>query len=534
MRPNAYSRRQFLKAAMQTSVFAFPAAGCLSGCQGASSRQDKRSRPNIVFMFSDDCAYQAISAYGSRLAEIAPTPNIDRIAREGMLFNKSYVSNSICAPARAVILTGKHSHLNGVIDNRVSFDGSQQTFPKLLQQAGYQTALIGKWHLKSEPTGFDHWQILPGQGHYYNPDFVTPRGTVTENGYVTDLITDKGLHWLDNGRDKSKPFLLMLQHKAPHREWEPETKYLDLFDDVTIPEPENLFDDYATRGTAAHQQDMTIAETMYLDADNKVWGENAPTRKAWQRAYGRMNAAQRAAWDAAYVPENEEFRKAKLTGKDLVRWKYQRYMKDYLRCVRSVDDSVGRVLNYLDEHDLTTNTVVVFSSDQGFYLGEHGWFDKRFMYEESFRTPLIVRWSGVTKPGSINDDLVQNLDYAQTFLDIAQVAAPSDMQGLSLKPLLAGRTPGNWRKSLYYHFYEYPAVHSVRRHEGVADKNYKLMFFYDLDEWEFYDLAKDPHEMNNVYDAPAYKESIAELKEELMRLRTYYRVPPNQPSEKLR
>lgn len=529
MDQDAYSRRRFLKSVVKTSALGFAAGGCLTGCQYSSAaRENSRSRPNIVFIISDDCAYQAISAYKDRLAYVAPTPGIDRIATEGMLFHRAYVSNSVCAPSRAVILTGKHSHLNGVLDNRIAFDGSQPTFPKMLQAAGYQTAISGKWHLKSLPTGFDDWKILPDQGHYYNPDFITPKGIVTETGYVTDLITDHALNWLQNGRDASRPFMLMISHKAPHREWEPPTKYLRLYEDIDIPEPENLFDSYETRGTAAHQQDMTIAESMYLDADNKVWDKNAPARKTWQRSYGRMNEQQRAAWDAAYGPVNESFRKAHLTGKDLVRWKYQRYMKDYLRCVRSVDDNVARVLDYLDQSGLADNTAVVFSADQGFYLGEHGWFDKRFMYEESFRTPLLVRWPGTVKPGRHNDDLVQNLDYAQTFLDIAGVQAPCDMQGQSLMPLLAGKTPSNWRKSLYYHFYDYPAAHNVRRHEGAANERYKLIHFYDPDEWEFYDLEKDPHEMNNVYGSPAYQDRIADLKAELARLRAFYKVPNDQ------
>jgi arylsulfatase A-like enzyme len=527
MERTCYSRREFLKNASKTaSALALSAAGVLAGCKSQRNVLDnKHARPNIIFIFSDDHAYQAISAYDSRLANIAPTPNIDRIAKEGMLFKKAYVTNSICAPSRAVILTGKHSHLNGVIDNGVEFDGAQQTFPKLLQKLEYQTAIIGKWHLKSQPTGFDYWHTLPGQGHYYNPDFITPEGKITESGYVTDIITDKSLDWLENGRNKSKPFMLMLQHKAPHREWDPPTKHLNLFDDVTIPEPDNLFDTYDTRGTAAHEQDMTIEKTMRLEADNKVW-DKSNRSPAWQYNYGRMNEEQRLAWDAAYDPKNEAFKKAKLSGKDLVRWKYQRYMKDYLRCIRSVDDNVGRVLDYLDKTGMAGNTVVIYSSDQGFYLGEHGWFDKRFMYKESFRTPLVARWPGVIKSNKVNDDLVQNLDFAQTFLDIAGIQQlPSDMQGLSLKPLMAGEAPANWRKSLYYHYYEYPGFHSVRRHEGVATKRYKLISFYDLDEWEFYDLEKDPHEMNNLYNDPAYQKKIVELKKELTRLKILYKVP---------
>jgi len=488
----------------------------------------KQKQPNILFMFSDDHAFQAISAYGGRLAQVAPTPNIDRLATDGMIFNKCYVTNSICAPSRATVLTGKHSHLNSVRDNREVFDGSQQTFPKLMQQAGYQTAIVGKWHLKSEPTGFDFWEVLPGQGHYYNPDFRTPAGRIRENGYVSDLITDKTLDWLKNKREASKPFMLMLQHKAPHREWSPALRHINIFDDVTFPEPNNLFDDYKGRGTAANTQDMTIEKTMRMDQDLKV-PPNDGDSQLFKRIHNRMNEEQKNAWNAAYGPKNEAFEKSNPKGKELVRWKYQRYMQDYLGCIRGIDENVGRVLDYLDENGLADNTLVIYTSDQGFYLGEHGWFDKRFMYEESYRTPLIARWPNVVKKGSINNDLVSNLDFAQTFLDIAGVTQPPDMQGISLKPVLMDKTPPNWRKSLYYHYYEFPGAHSVRRHEGVATNRYKLLHFYDLNEWEFYDLDKDPHEMHSEYDNPDYAPSVTELKKELKRLRDYYKLPPNEP-----
>jgi len=474
------------------------------------------SRPNILFIFSDDHAFQAISAYGGRLARVAPTPNIDRLAAEGMIFHKCYVTNSICAPCRAVIQTGKHSHINGVLDNRRRFDATQQTFPKLLQKAGYQTAIVGKWHLKATPTGFDYSEVLPGQGNYYNPTMLKPGKRVRHTGYVTDIVTDLGLDWLENKRDKSKPFMLMLQHKAPHRRWNPNLKHLNLFDDVEIPEPDNLFDTYEGRGTAARKQDMSIAKTMSAH-DLKFTTPRT------------LNDKQRKVWEAAYGPKNAKIKAANLTGKDLVRWKYQRYLKDYLRCIRSVDENVGRVLKYLDESGMTKNTVVMYSSDQGFYLGEHGWFDKRFMYKESFRTPLVARWPGVVKPGSKNSDLVQNLDFAQTFLDIAGVNQPADMQGMSFKPVMQGKTPANWRKSLYYHYYEYPAVHSVRRHEGVATKTHKLIHFYDLDEWELYDLTRDPSEMKSQYANPEYAPVVAELKKELERLKKLYKVPKPTP-----
>jgi len=498
----------------------FTVASSMTGCSTVPPAKASSKKPNILFLYSDDHACQAISAYGGRLAKVAPTKNIDRIAKEGMIFRKCYVTNSICAPCRAVIQTGMHSHLNGVLTNGNKFDNTQQTFPKLLQQSGYQTAIVGKWHLRVRPTGFDYDEVLPGQGAYYNPVFIKRGEKVKHEGYNTDITTNLGLNWLTNERDKDKPFMLMLQYKAPHRNWQPGPDHLTLFDDVTIPEPDNLFDDYAGRGTAAHTQDMSIEKTM-TPKDTKLIPPGGLTPKQLEK------------WNAAYEPKNEEFRKADLKGKALVRWKYQRYMKDYLRCVRSVDDNIGRVLKYLDDTGLADNTIVIYSSDQGFYLGEHGWFDKRFMYEESFRTPLIVRWPGHIKPGTSNSDLVQNLDFAQTFLDIAGIESPSNMQGSSFKPiLLRGKAPANWRKSLYYHYYEFPAVHSVHRHEGVATNRYKLISFYDIDEWEFYDLAKDPAEMKSQYDNPKYAGKVKELKAELEKLKKLYKVTPPPPLRK--
>jgi arylsulfatase A-like enzyme len=469
-------------------------------------------RPNILFIFSDDHAYQSISAYGGGLNQ---TPNIDRIGREGVRFDRCYVTNSLCGPSRAVVLTGKHSHLNGFMRNGNRFNGSQQTFPKLLQKAGYQTAVVGKWHLRSEPTGFDYWNILIGQGSYYNPPMIENGKRQKNVGYTTDLITDKALAWLKRGRDQDKPFVLMCQHKAPHRNWQPAPRYLHKYDDVTIPEPATLFDDYSGRGAPAHTQDMTIAKTL-----------NANDLKL--KAPRNLTPEQRKAWDAAYAPKNKKFREANPQGKDLVRWKYQRYMKDYLRCVAAVDDGVGRLLDYLDEAGLADNTIVVYSSDQGFYLGEHGWFDKRWMYEESLRTPLLVRWPGHVAPGSVNaEDIVSNLDFAETFLDIAGVEVPDDMQGRSLVPVLEGHTPDDWRETFYYHYYEYPGAHSVRRHYGVTDGRYKLIHFYepDVNEWELYDLKKDPHEMRSVYGDPAYAEVQQRMRQELRRLREELKVP---------
>ena len=519
------SRRDFLK---QAGVAATVAV--LAGRQAGSWAQEGAPRrPNIIWIYSDDHAVNDVSAYGGRLAEVAPTPNIDRIAREGALFRNNFVANSICGPCRATVLTGLHSHLNGFRQNGDTFDGSQQTFPKLLQEHGYQTALFGKWHLASEPTGFDVWDVLPGQGHYYNPAFRDPNGMRQVDGYVSDVITDYSLDWLESQRDPEQPFLLMVQHKAPHREWEPGPDHLTLFDDVEIPEPHNLFDDYSGRGTAAREQDMTIAETMRLGPDLKVWSEEEIGTPVWERTYGRMTEAQRAAWDAAYNPKNEAFLAANLEGKEEVRWRYQRYLKDYLRCIRSIDDNVGRILEYLDESGLAENTVVFYSSDQSFYLGEHGWFDKRFIYEESLRTPMVVRWPGVVEPGTEIHQLVQNIDCAQSFLDIAGAAEPDNMQGRSFVPLMRGENPGDWRDAIYYHYYEGEGkVHNVYKHYGVRTRRYKLVYFYTLDEWEFYDLENDPHEMQSEYDNPEYQFRIQALKHELERLRTQYEVPEDE------
>lgn len=479
----------------------------------ANSAFAAEERPNILFVFTDDHASHAMSCYGSKINK---TPNLDRIANEGMLFKNCFCTNSICGPCRAVILTGKHSHINGFRQNGNRFDGGQQTFPKLLQKGGYQTAMIGKWHLSSLPTGFDYYEILKGQGPYYNPPMIKNGKNVKHTGYTTDIITDLALSWLKNSRDKNKPFVMMYQHKAPHRNWQPGPKYLNKYDGVKIPEPDNLFDDYAGRGSAARQQDMTIEKTLTA-YDLKLTPPRNLTKEQLEK------------WNAAYQPKNAAFRKAELTGKSLVRWKYQRYIKDYLRCIDSVDENVGRVLDYLDESGLAKNTIVIYSSDQGFYLGDHGWFDKRFMYEESYRQPFIVRWPGVVKPGSVTDELVSNLDFAETFLDICGVKIPGDMQGVSVVPVLKGKTPKDWRKSLYYHYYEFygnrRSAHMVRRHYGVRTKRYKLIHFYNLDEWELYDLEKDPREMNSVYGNTEYKEIAKRLTAEVKRLQTVYKVP---------
>ena len=480
-------------------------------------------QPNIVFLFSDDHATQAIGAYGHELATLAPTPHLDRIADYGMRFDRCLVGNSICGPSRATILTGTYSHINKFFSNEhTKFDGSQPTFPKVLQRSGYKTALIGKWHLASEPTGFDHWEILPGQGKYYNPDFRTKNGIHQEQGYVSELITGKAITWLENDRDKGQPFLLMVQHKAPHRDWSPAPKYLGVFNDVVFPEPETLFDTYENRSLAAKKQDMTIQKTMLLGSDLKVEAYNT-------NRFTRMSAEQKANWKKVYDPINEAFEKAGLEGADLVRWKYQRYLQDYLACIKSVDDSVGEIWDWLETEGLLENTIFVYSSDQGFYLGEHGWFDKRFMYDESYRTPLLMSWPGVTEPGSVCSNLVSNLDFAQTFLDAAGAVAPARMQGASLVPLLQGDEEVSWRKSHYYHYYEYPGWHMVYRHEGAYDGRYKLIHYYDVDEWELIDMQTDPNEMVNQYGNPAYKKTVTRMHDELEQLRALYQVPPNDP-----
>lgn len=500
----------------------------------SSQEEAEPSSPNIIFIMSDDHAEQAISSYGS---EIIQTPNIDRIAREGIRFNNSFVTNSICAPSRAVMLTGKYSHLNGLRDNRDRFDGSQQTFPKLLQQAGYFTSIVGKWHLKTAPTGFDYWNILIDQGEYYNPRMIENGDTLNHIGYTTDLITDFALASLEK-RDTSKPFCLLFHHKAPHRNWMPHPRHFDLYKDEDIPLPETFYDDYSNRSVAAREQDMRI-ENMFLSSDMKLqkeyYGEDTGTGggqpgfdmgKYWEISYNRMTPEQKTAWDAHYGPINEAYKKDKLTGKELLEWKYQRYIKDYLRCVVAVDENIGRVLQYLDDQGLAENTLVVYTSDQGFYLGEHGWYDKRFMYEESLGMPLVMRYPGHIPAGQVSDDIVLNLDFAPTFLDFAGVSIPDDLQGESLRAVVSGNAPEDWRESMYYQYYEYPhGWHFVKKHYGVRTDRYKLIHFYnDIDEWELFDLQNDPNELKNLYNDPEMVEVQQELHQELDRLRTYYKV----------
>jgi len=521
------------KSKIVTVALALVGLGALSLFAACTQKIPEPQRPNIIFIMSDDHAYQAISAYSDKLIQ---TPNIDRIANQGMLFTNACVTNSICAPSRATILTGKHCHITGKIDNVFPFDTTNVTFPVLMHKAGYQTAMFGKLHFGNNPKGFDEFMILPEQGDYYNPEFITNKGDTTITGYVTDVITDLTLKWLKNRRKTDQPFLLMYLHKAPHREWLPAQRHYMAFTKKTFPEPETLFDDYSGRGTAAKTCEMNIVKYMTVSADNKIYPEVADKlgvkepsdwgKNVFKMKYARFTPDQRVQWDSVYGPINDQFMQnyPAMNDSDFMRWKYQRYMQDYLGCIASVDENVGRVLDYLEESGLNKNTIVVYTSDQGFYLGEHGWFDKRFIYDESFKTPLIISWPGHVAPGSHSDEMVQNLDFAQTFLDAAGIDQPDDMQGESLIPLLTGH-PEKWtRDAVYYHYYEYPGFHMVKRHYGIVTKEYKLVhFYYDVDEWEMYDRKKDPFELISVYDDPAYAAVQAELHKSLDELRHYYK-----------
>ncbi|MDR0573554.1 MAG: sulfatase [Tannerella sp.] len=519
---------------------------------------------------SDDHSFQTISAYGRPLSKLAPTPNIDRLAAEGVLFRRAFVENSLSTPSRACLMTGLYSHQNGQRQLGKGIDTTKTFISELLQAQGYQTAVVGKWHMQCEPKGFDYYRIVNGQGDYYNPAFKSETSNgeyVREEGYATKLITDHAIEFLEN-RDADKPFTLFVHHKAPHRNWMPEGKYLDLYEDVEFPYPETFYDDYATRCAAAGSQEMTIAKDMTLITDLKVaeWGvgmskinwedsiavwtesglkeghirqrimrQLTPVQREawnWRQSLDRLTPEQREAWDNGYSEKNKNFLAQNLKGEELVKWKYQRYIRDYLRCIKTIDDEVGRLTNYLEEHGLLENTVIVYTSDQGFYMGEHGWFDKRFMYEESFRTPLIIRYPGDhVSRGITSDALVQNIDYAATYLDVAGTGKTAEMSGLSLLPLLDdGRTPDSWRKDLYYHYYDYPAVHQVRRHDGVRNDRYKLIHFYgegngsDVNCNELYDLQNDPNELNNVYGHADYKDVQDHLRKRLDKYRADLKV----------
>lgn len=470
------SRREFVRlmGAAGMATLASPSLGAVSG---------ESARPNILFIMTDDHAAHALSCYGSR---INSTPNMDRIAREGILFRNSFITNSLCAPSRATLLTGKYSHLNGVPDNVATFDGGQMTFPKLLREAGYKTLMIGKWHLKSDPTGFDYWNILPGQGAYHNPVLIEMGENRKHEGYATDIITDIAIAQLKEHRDT--PFCMLLHHKAPHRNWQPDAAHAQLYADRDVPEPESFNDDY-------------------------------------QGYEGRSSAAAHADMRIADMPDYNDEAPPDLTPDERKKWNYQRYIKDYLRTIASVDDNIGRVLDYLDESGLAKNTLVIYTSDNGFFLGDHGWFDKRFMYEESLRVPLVARLPGVIPAGSVSSEMVLNVDFAPTFLDFAGLQAPSDMQGRSIRPLLRGKTPPDWRQQIYYHYYEYPLSHRVREHYGIRTRRYKLIHYSTIDEWELFDLEKDPDEVNSVYGDPAYRYRQEALKRELERLRRDLKVP---------
>ena len=485
-----------------------------------------QGRYNIVYIMTDDHTAQMMSCYDNRFVE---TPNLDRIAADGVKFVNSYVANSLSGPSRACMITGKHSHKNGFTNNEHGiFDGSQQTMPKLMQKAGYQTALIGKWHLVSTPTGFDYYNVLPGQGDYYNPDFITMAGdTVREEGYVTNIVTDKAIDWMEHKRDRSRPFILFIHHKACHRCWLPELKYIREYEDRTFALPATFYDDYAGRQAAA-EQEMEIADNRHMDIvyDTKMYTPGSKTRLTdnYLAMTGRLDSRGRAEYDYFYDSLTTDFNSRHLSGKALAEFKYQRYMRDYAKVLKSLDDNVGRTLDYLRQSGLLDSTLVVYTSDQGFYMGEHGWFDKRFMYEQSYATPLVMRLpDGLKARGEVRE-MVQNIDYAPTFLDIAGADIPADIQGESLLPLLRGEHPKKWRQSLYYHYYEYPAEHSVKRHYGVSTADgWKLIHFYqDIDQWELYNLNDDPDELHNIYGKPGTEKVTKRLMKELVKLQKQY------------
>ena len=544
------------------SIISLAALSCVTSAY--AQQQKAQQHPNIVYIMCDDHAYQCISAYGSALSKLAPTPNIDRLAERGMRFDRAFVENSLSTPSRACLMTGQYSHQNGQRQLGEGIDTTRTFFTELLQEAGYQTAVVGKWHMGCDPKGFDYYHVYNDQGQYWNPQY---RGTdtnnefVVEEGYSTDLTTDHALDFIEH-RDPSKPFCLLLHHKAPHRNWQANLKYLGMYDDVEFPMPENFYDDYATRGSAVRTQKMSVTRDMRWEQDFKVPEmldlNNPDSQDSYNALMGeinRMTPEQRSAWGRYYFPRNRRLLEAQLKGKDLDNWKYQVYIRDYMSVIASVDESVGRVLDYLDKNGLTDNTMIVYTSDQGFYMGEHGWFDKRFMYEESLRTPLIVSYPGHTKPGSVCNRLVQNIDYAPTFLALAGVQQPKDMPGRSLVPVLDnGDNVKNWRQSIYYHYYDYPTYHMVRKHDGVRTDRYKLIHFYGnggldavpenkyqgvegtaenatlkslisigyfepkdekVDYYELYDLQSDPHELNNIYGKPAYDKITKKLKKQL-------------------
>ena len=500
------------------SVTHLVTCGALLAC--LASQGAAQTRPNIVLMFADDHAAHALSAYRSHLrygAQLPPTPNLDRLAAGGMLFVNSFVTNSICAPSRATVLTGQYGHLNGVMTNQEPLHPSAVTFPRLLHAEGYQTALFGKWHLRTAPEGFDRYEILGSPTPYYNPSLISGPDTARYTGYTLDVVTERALRWLRNDRSAAAPFLIMLHFNAPHRWWDPGPEQLALYRDTTFAEPPTLWDSAAGRASPAHDPQMKVA----LDLTPRDLKLNPPEN---------LTAPQRDAWERAYRAENERLGALRPEGDERTRWNYQRYIADYMRVVSALDAQVGAVLDSLAALGLADNTVVVYTSDQGFFLGDHGWFDKRWMYEESLRTPLLVRWPGVIAPGAVNRELVMNLDLAQTFLDVAGVSAPTSMQGRSLAPLLRGESPGDWRQAIYYQYFEYPGWHMVRRQYGVRTQRYKLIHYYEVGEWELFDLERDPEELTSVYAAREYAAVVSELRATLQELRAEYRVPESDPA----
>jgi arylsulfatase A-like enzyme len=462
----------------------------------------QKRQPNIIFILSDDHAYQATSAYGNKQVQ---TPNIDRIAKEGAKFNNTFVANSICGPSRASFLTGKYSHKNGYPANEQTFDVNQFTFPQLLQKNGYQTAWIGKLHLGSLPIGFDYFNILPGQGQYVNPDFINnQKDTIRYNGYVTNLISDFFFNWMKE-RDSSKPFFAVVGEKATHRPWLPDIEDLGAYDDIQFELPKTFYDNYEGR-LAAQNQDMSIEKTFILPYDLKIG----------QKFGDRFNLEQQDAYNNYYSKITREFETANLSGKALTEWKFQRYLKDYLATAKSMDRNIGRILDYLDSTGLTENTVVIYASDQGFYMGEHGWFDKRFMYDESLKTSFVARYPGVIKPGTEINQIVSNIDWAPTVLDIAGVKAPAEVQGKSVLPLMKKQAVQGWRNAFYYHYYEYPEPHRVSPHFGLRTNDYLLIRFYKgVESWELFDLKKDPDQLKNVFGKKEYAAVLAKLKAKL-------------------
>lgn len=488
-----------------------------------------QQRPNIIYIMSDDHDADAISAYSKKFIQ---TPNIDRLAKEGMLFRRNFVSNSICGPVRATLITGQHSHKNGMKDNRTRFDSSKITMPKLFQQNGYQTAIVGKWHLHSYPTGFDYWKILPGQGLYFEPRIISMKGdTSTYHGYATDVITEEAIKWLDN-RDMNKPFVLHIHHKAPHRYFLAPLKYIETYHSKKFPEPPTLYADTTGHGTAWHLQTMSILHDMKLCSDLKVdpkYLRDIPALKPdsadivyYNAIFNRIPEPDRSRIKKIYEERGELLQRLQPTGKELLKYKYQWYMQDYLACVASVDENVGKILDYTDKNKLTSNTLIVYTGDQGMYLGENGWFDKRWMYDVSMNAPLLMRWPGKIKAGTVNNNMTQTIDYAPTLLDAAGIKIPESMQGLSLVPSMTGKQKTIPRHHLYYHFYEYKADHSVLQHLGIRGERYKLIYFYPVNEWELYDLKTDPDEQKNLIRSEFHQKIVVQMKGELLKLRDKY------------